>query len=155
MTEPTEQQKNLNSQVILPEWYEKYIDNFVQSKKDLDLEKAHVEKLNPEDLKSHIGGNFEELPYEALQVLMPKGSDDIIVADVLRDKRTKYLKEHPEMQKDRGASEGVIAFDGRFIPMSDWETATASERRAILVGSTCFHFNSGTPGMDSNPKDKY
>jgi len=155
MSEQNETQKDPICEIRLPDWYIKFSDNFSKSKKDISQEVANVEIMDKEILEKYIGGSIEELPYEALQVLLPNGSDDDNVGDILREKRTNYLKIHPEMSKSKNSDGHIIAFDGRIIPMADWLTATDSEKRAILVGSTCFHYNSDTPGMDSNPKDRY
>jgi hypothetical protein len=90
-----------------------------------------------------------------LKTLFIDGAGDPRVAGMLRKKRTEYLKLHPEEQAGRGASDGVITYDGRFISKKDWDSATDSEKRAILVGATCFHYNSDTPGMGSSPSDRW
>jgi hypothetical protein len=99
--------------------------------------------------------DLNTLTYEELCSIYPDGSDDTRVVGILRKKRETYLKKHPEEQVASGASNGVITYDGRVIPKSVWVTATPSEIRGALVGSTCFHYNSDTPGMDSDSKDRF
>ncbi|KKT35847.1 MAG: hypothetical protein UX12_C0020G0003 [Candidatus Collierbacteria bacterium GW2011_GWC1_45_47] len=139
----------------VPEWFGKYTDKLRQEKTDLLAEVDRLSEMNLENLTQHIGGNVNELPYEFLQTIFIDGSDDPRVADILREKRGEYLKSHPEKQVAKGASEGIIAHDGRFIPKALWDTATDSEKRGVMVGSTCFHYNSETPGMGSSPEDRF
>ena len=105
-----------------------------------------------EDISKEIGGNVSDLGYDLLRTLFSEGSDDEQMAEVLRAKRNEYFKAHPELVEK---VEGIIAYDGRVIPMNDWLDASDSEKRGILVGSTCFHYNSDTPGMDSSPNDRH
>jgi len=96
------------------------------------------------------------LPYEFLDTLFINGSDNELVGTILRKKREAYVKKHPEKTRGvPGAGKGIITFDGRFIPQSTWISATDSEKRGALVGSTCFHYNSETPGMGSDPSDRF
>lgn len=150
-----EQNIGTNEKVLLPEWYANYVKILHDNKVDLEREIENVGKMSMEELNTHIGGRADELPYEVLGTLLIDGSDSEEVANLLRNKREKFLLNHPEMQKGRGASEGIITYDGRFISKEDWESASSSEKRGALVGSTCFHYNSGTPGMDSSPKDRW
>src|SRR5258706_6642414 len=106
-------------------------------------------------LKKHMGGDINEVSYEFLETLFIDGSDSQEVANVLRTKRQEYLRNHPEKQVAKGAGEGIITYDGRFISREMWNSATDSEKRGALVGSTCFHYNSDTPGMGSDPKDRF
>ena len=137
----------------IPEWYRRYSEKLRQEKRDLIGEVESLSHMDSRELSSHIGGSIEELPYEFLQTMFIDGTDDVEVAGILRKKREGYLKDHPEKQVARGASEGIITFDGRFIPKEMWNTASPSQRIGWLVGSTCFHYNSDTPGMDSSPDD--
>jgi len=151
----TNELKQMTRAEVAPDWYEGYKKRIVEGGVDLLDEIKKVSEMKLEEITKHMGGKIEELPYVVLKELFIEGSEDQRVADILRKKRTNYLKLHPEEQISRGASEGVITYDGRFISKEDWDTASDSEKRAVLVGSTCFHFNSGTPGMDSNPEDRW
>ena len=154
MQEPIE--RNQGEVIKVPDWYRKYSDRISVTGKDLLQEVKEVSEMNYELLNAHLGGNVDELPYEILQTLFITGTDDDKVAEILRGKRERYLLNHPEMRKsDPRAGMGIITYDGRFIPQKDWETATDSEKRAAMVGSTCFHFNSETPGMGSSPNDRW
>jgi len=103
-----------------------------------------------------LGGKIEELPYETLNTLFIDGTDDPDVATLLRIKREQHVKIHPEDTRGvPGVDVGISTFDGRFINKATWDTATDSEKRGALVGSTCFHYNSDTPGMGSTPKDRF
>lgn len=142
-------------EVRVPEWFKKYSDNLRGKKVDPLVEVNNLANMKLDQLKKHMGGNINELPYELLQTLFIDGSDSAEVADVLKLKRKEYLLNHPEKQMARGASEGIITYDGRFISKEVWNTASDSEKRGALVGSTCFHYNSDTPGMGSSPKDRW
>lgn len=155
MNENTAEQQSIKCEVKVPKWFEEYADKFSRSGKQLKTEVFDMSKMTADELNKHLGGDFKELPYEALGTILSEGSDDLNVAKSLREMRETYLADHPEKQISKGASEGVITFDGRFISQKDWETATDSEKRAIMVGSTCIHFNSDTPGMGSSPKDRF
>lgn len=147
--------KGQPKQIITPEWFEHYKEKLIKNHKDPLEEVKALSSMTTEELEKHIGGKIGELPYEVLETLFIDGSDDQNVVGVLRTKRADYLKKHPEKQVSKGASEGIITFDGRFISKKVWETASASEKRGALVGSTCFHYNSDTPNMGSNPKDRF
>lgn len=147
---------NSETKTDVPSWYNDYVGKLLNSQKDLAQEVKDVSEMKYEDLSKHIGGRIDELPYEVLGTLLKEGSDDENVASMLREKREEYVKTHPEAYKGvLGASEGIIMHDGRVISQKDLASASESEKRAIFVGSTCFHYNSGTPGMDSNPKDRW
>lgn len=142
--------------VYVPEWFVKYANKLREDETDLLKEVDDLSKMTQDQVNKHIGGNFQELPYEFLDTMFIGGTDDERVAAELRKKREIYLKTHPE--KSRGVSgidKGIVTFDGRFIPQKTWVTATDSEKRGALVGSTCFHYNSDTPGMDSSPEDRF
>lgn len=144
------------TQSNVPKWYNNYVEGLIKSGKDITEDIETAGSMSKEQLDAHFGGKIEELPYEILRSILEKGSDDESVGAILRGKRAEYLKDHKEDYKGvSNAGKGVIAFDGRFIPIQDWESATESEKRAIMVGSTCFHYNSDTPGMGSNPKDRW
>jgi hypothetical protein len=145
--------ENLNN---VPNWYNEYVDKLVQSGRDITLEAEEASKMSSDKLNEHLGGKINDLPYEVLRSLLPNGSDDENVGAVLSGKRAEYLKNHKDEYKgNHDAGKGVITYDGRFISKQDWDSATDSEKRAIMVGSTCFHFNSDTPGMGSDPKDRW
>lgn len=135
-----------------PEWYQEYLKKINNNRVDLLDLVRRLSSMQMDDISSEMNGNVEDLGYELLSTLFSEGSTDERMAAVLTRKRGEYVKKHPELV---GKSEGIITFDGRVISMEDWNTATDSEKRAILVGSTCFHYNSGTPGMDSSPKDRW
>lgn len=139
----------------VPGWFEKYRQDVEKSGKDLLKEVELLATMKKTDLEEHLGGGIRELPYEVLETLFIDGSDDASVADVLRSKRKAYLETHPEKQIAKGASEGIITYDGRFIPKKQWDSASDSEKRGALVGSTCFHYESETPGMGSSPQDRF
>jgi|GEM_PF-5291719 hypothetical protein len=138
-----------------PEWFSDYVDNLKKSKTDLLDEIKKLSAMSLNQVESRIGGKLDDLPYEYIKTLFIEGSDNEEVADSLRKARNRYLLNNPKEQLARGASEGVISNDGRFISLEEWNSATESEKRAIMVGSTCFHYNSGTPGMDSEPSDRW
>lgn len=139
----------------IPAWYGQYTDRLRESNEDLLAEVDRLSHMTLDQLEDKLGGKIEELPYEFLQTMFIDGSDHPEVADVLRRKRQGYLKDHPEQEVAKGAAEGIITFDGRFVPKKLWDTATDSEKRGALVGSTCFHYNSDTPGMGSSPQDRF
>ena len=103
---------------------------------------AFVENLSLPELNARLGVKFEDLSYNDMRAVLPDGSEDEQVSDIFRNKREEYITEHPEEMQGKGAAEGVIGYDGRFIPLSDWETLTPDDKFAILVGMTCFHYNS-------------
>lgn len=140
----------------IPAWINKYNQRLQKNNIDLPTEIEKLANMKQDDLNRYLGGKISELPYEILGVLLIGGSEDEKVAELLRSKRERYLLNHPEMSRGvPGAGEGVITFDGRFIPKSKWITATDSEKRAAMVGTTCFHFNSETPGMGSGINDRW
>ncbi len=142
--------------VRIPEWYNNYVGKLFKDEANLVRELDLVAEMNYSQLNNHLGGSIDELPYEVLGTLLINGTDDEKVANILRLKRQKYLEKHPEEYKGvRGAQEGIIGFDGIVHPMSDWRDASMSEKIGVLVGSTCFHYNSDTPGMSSSPKDRF
>lgn len=138
-----------------PGWFSGYTGRLKKENKDLLEEIKELSGMPLGQVEMRIGGSLDDLPYQTLQTLFIDGSDDQKVAGILRSKRSQYLLVHPEEQKSRGASKGIITFDGRFIPKGVWQTATDSEKRGALVGSTCFHYNSDTPNMDSSPTDRF
>lgn len=138
----------------VPPWYVEYAKN-VPKDKLLD-EVRTISSLSIQEINSRMGGNIAELPYDCLKTLFIDGSDDQEIVLLLRKKRETYLKDHPEAYNGvRGALEGIVSYDGRVVSMEDWKSATDSEKRGVLVGSTCFHYNSDTPGMGSSPKDRW
>ena len=147
--EPSIQKKG-----AVPVWYVEYTKNIPKDKL-LDEVRA-ISTLSIQEINSRMGGNIAELPYDCLKTLFIDGSDDQEVVLLLRNKRETYLKGHPEVYNGvRGALEGIVSYDGRVVSMEDWKTASDSEKRGVLVGSTCFHYNSDTPGMGSSPKDRW
>lgn len=138
-----------------PGWFDRYVQRVNRSNTDLLEEVRSLSGMSQSQLEGYLGGRIEELPYSVLQTLFIDGSDDRRVADVLRRKRAEYLEDHPEEAVARGASEGIITFDGRVISKKKWNSASDSEKRGALVGSTCFHYNSDTPGMGSSPDDRF
>jgi len=151
----SEPEKAKGQEKAIPEWFESYKKALAENKVDLLEEIKNLSTHTYEDISKRIGGPVENLPYDVLRSLFINGFDDEKLAGILRDKRTEYLNDHPEEVFSKNASEGVITFDGRFISKADWDTATDSEKRAIMVGSTCFHYNSDTPGMGSNVNDRW
>jgi len=149
-------EQTVSTETHIPSWYNDYVGKLLKSQKSLEQEVRDVSEMDSETLKKHIGGRVEDLPYEVLSTLLIDGSDDETVAGILRDKREKYIEDHPEAYKGvPGITDGIIMHDGRVISQKDLASASESEKRAIFVGSTCFHYNSGTPGMDSNPSDRW
>lgn len=133
--------------VCLPEWYTRYVGALTGQSDLLENEIVNLSKMNLVELKERMGGDITEIPYDFLRTIFPTGSSDESVVNILRKKRTDYLKLHPEEQKIKDADKGVIGFDGRFYPETAWEKMTPAERRGVVVGTTCFHYNSDTPGM--------
>lgn len=150
------EEQQSGSEGSVPKWFDKYTSGLLKRKVDLLREVDELSKLNPGKLRGHLGGNIEELPYEVLETLFIGGSDNGDVAALLRKKREEYVRLHPEKSRGaQGADQGIITFNGRFIPQLMWSSASDSEKRGALVGSTCFHYNSDTPGMGSNPNDRF
>lgn len=140
----------------IPKWFDDYKVRFFDEKFDALKEIDKLSTLNIKQLNEHLGGSFEDLPYEVMDTLLVDGTDVTEVAEILKAKRVQYLKIHPEMTRGvPGADQGIITFNGRFINKNIWSTATPSEKRSALVGTTCFHYNSGTPGMDDSPDDRF
>lgn len=140
----------------IPAWFGEYTKRLADTNKDLLDEVKELASMKLEDVKKHIGGNPEELPYEFLDTMLITGSDDEEMALILRSKREKFVHRHPDQSRGvPGIEKGISTFDGRFIPQKTWVTASDSEKRGALVGSTCFHYNSDTPGMGSDPKDRF
>lgn len=139
-----------------PKWFNEYAKKLKVKNVDLLEEINTLSTLKLASLEKYLGGRLVDLPYETLETILINGSDDENVGALLREKREEYLKIHPEKSKGvSGSGQGIITFDGRFIPQSLWITASDSEKRGALVGSTCFHYNSDTPGMGSDPKDRF
>ena len=138
-----------------PQWYHDYTDRLISGKVDMANELRKLSELGVNRLNQRLNGDINDLQYCFLRTLFPDGSEDEEVANILRKKRTEYLKTHPEERIARGASVGIIGFDGRFYTMEQYEGMTDSEKRGVFVGSTCFHYNSETPGMGSKPTDRY
>lgn len=128
-----------------PEWYQKFAERLSLGEFSKTIKK--LDTMNFTELKCYLGGDIRELPYEFLQILFPDGSDNIRVAIFLRQQREKYLIVHPEQEQGRGATEGVIGYDGRFVHISVWNELSPADRFVLLVGTTCFHYNSDTPGF--------
>lgn len=140
----------------VPLWFKQYRQRFYDDNFDILNEIDTLSKMDLKKLSDRMGGNFTDLPYEVMDTLLVDGSDVPEVVNVLRKKRTDYLKLHPEMTRGvPGADEGIITFNGRFINKAMWATASPSEKRSALVGTNCFHYNSGTPGMDDSPDDRF
>jgi len=151
LLEKSSQEKAEQKKREKPEWYDDYVKKIHEEDVDLLSLVRRFSEMSIEEISKEIGGNLSDLNYDTLKTLLSEGSENAEVAQLLRDKRTTFLKESGQLPQ----IEGIVAYDGRVIPMKDWLSATDSEKRAILVGSTCFHYNSGTPGMDSNPTDRY
>ena len=148
--------EDLTNIEVAPDWFDNYLQRLNVEGRDLLEEVKLLSTFDVKRLEERLGGPVNEIPYETLMTLFVEGSDDPLVAEVLRNKRAVYLKSHPEEYKGAiGAGMGVITYDGRFISQKDWQTTTDSEKRAILVGSTCFHYNIDTPGMGSDSKDRF
>ena len=155
-TEPVIEISVSSDKELVPEWFGKYVNSIREKGSDLLAEINKLSTMKLAELNMYLGGNVDSLPYELLNTLFINGSDDLEVGAILSKKREGYVKLHPKMT--RGVPEierGIITYNGSFIPQSVWETATDSEKRGALVGSTCFHYNSGTPGMDSKPTDRW
>ena len=140
-----------------PGWFIKHLLVLGQRGEDACLEEIKsLATMNLNEVNGLLGGEVRDLPYEMLCTMFIEGTADEQIASTLRAKREDYLKRHPNLRSsDPDAGRGVIAYDGRFISWKDWESATDSEKRAIMVGSTCFHYNSDTPGMSSSPNDRW
>lgn len=152
--EISHEESGMTPEMHIPSWYRVYSEKLRQENVNLVEEVNRLSEMRLNDLERHLGGSIKELPYEFLQTLFIDGTDDEQVAGILRDKRQTYLKDHPEAYKgSKGASEGIVGFDGRVWSKAQWDKMTLSERQGVLVGSTCFHYESGTPGMTSNPED--
>ena len=122
-----------------PDWYAEYIAGLVtKTGESIRDEILKLDSLSLVDLNIKFGGDIRGLQYDFLRTLFPTGSDNSEVAEILRKKREEYLKEHPEEQVARGASEGIIGFDGRFYPKSEWDKMTAAQRREKNGGNNLF-----------------
>lgn len=144
------------STVEVPEWFDEYRKTFNNEDFDVLKEIAKLSAYDLKELEKYIGGKFEELPYEIMDALLIDGTNSLEVAEILKIKRKEYLKIHPEMSRGvPGIDVGITTFNGRFINKDLWATASDSEKRSALVGTTCFHYNSGTPGMDDSPNDRF
>lgn len=146
--------KNLANEVesSLPEWFKTYKKKLHDENTDLEEEIKNLSKLKESQLIERLGGKIQDLPYEVLQMLFVDGSDHDEVADVLRKKREGYLKSKPDYAERFGKG-FIVGFDGRIWSVEQWSSMTPSEKRGVMVGSTCFHYESGTPGMSSEPGD--
>ncbi len=139
-----------------PDWFKDYVKKIREEKRDILQELQKLSMMKLDEINKHIGGNFEDLPYEIMDTLLVDGSESKDVVDILIRKRTDYIKIHPEKTRGvSGADEGIITFNGRFINKKVWDTASDSEKRSAMVGTTCFHYNSGTPNMDDSPNDRF
>jgi hypothetical protein len=131
----------------LPVEVKEYVNGILKDSGKLREEVEGLIGMGMEGVNKRLGVDMNKLPYEILRVLFPDGSDHAEVGKILSKKREEYLKTHPEEQVAKGASKGVITCDGMFVSQDRWDQATPAERRTILVGRTCFHWNSDTPGM--------
>jgi len=128
-----------------PDWFLKYSESLVDDRR-LAEEQKSLEGLGLDAIKARLGGDIKDLPYPSLQLLFPKGSDDEEVGAVLREKRTEFSMDHPEIL-NLGDSEGIISADGVVVLKSDYDKMTAAQKRGVMVGRTCFHYESGRRGM--------
>ncbi len=148
------------SEVVIPNWYQDFAVSMAKAE-NVSEKLANFDTLSYAAINAAIGGDMRELPYQVLRVLLPDGSDNQQVADVLRSSREEYLKSHPDEVQGRGATEGIISYDGRFIPIKIWETLTEHQKFAVFVGSTCTHYAGDVPGygdldyMDADQYDAY
>lgn len=128
----------------VPEWFSKFV---ATNMKDEDSAKAAVSKITRMDLdslKSFLGGDLRDVPYKTLLVALPYS--EIPQVDLeLSNIRKAYLREHPEENTTKAPSY-YITYDGRVI-LDEGQELTPAQKREITVGTTCFHYNSGTPGM--------
>lgn len=116
--------------------------------KRVQSEVERLGTLSHDDLTSELGP-YETYPYDQLRVLLAEGSDDEDVAEVLREKRVQWLRDNPnERIGNTEGAKGVITVHGEFIPWSAFEHMTAGERRGVLVGNTCSHYEHDVPGLD-------
>ena len=127
-----------------PQWYQEFAAE-VATKNITDVV-GELANMNFTQLQAKMGGDIKDLPYELLQVVFPDGSENEEVAQFLREKRESYLKEHPEEAQGRGAANGIIGYDGRFYSYEYLKELKPADMFVILVGTTCFHYNSDTPG---------
>ena len=141
------------AEVTPPGWFAQFAKELSENAAVTNLREyiATVEGLSLTELNQLIGGNFAELPYEFMRKVLPDGSDDDQVATIFRSKREEYLEKHPEEKQGGNAAEGVIGQDGRFMQIDDWNSLSPSDKFIVLVGPTCFHFNTDVPGYGSEP----
>lgn len=149
------------SQLICPNlitdtnWFSYYLQKITgYNSVRLAREISHLEGLSPEELSRAIGGDFSTLSYLQMTCILPNGSNNQQVADIIREERKKYLLDHPEEEQGRGATDGVIGFDGRFFTLKKWGEMSPSDRFAVVIGSTCSHYNHDVPGYGDNLSEK-
>ena len=154
------QKNDQTGEECTPEWFVRnYISQLLKRVKNYDefeqerkKEDAIVSEMTLSQLDLHIGGSTRGLPYQDLRCLLPNGSSDAVVGDILREKRRIYLLNHQDEVTSRDASKGVSTFDGRFISRAELQKMSAEELRGVFVGTTCSHYNSGA---DSQWTTKY
>jgi len=128
----------------VPEWFSKFV---AENMKDEESAKATIAKnvfMDLDTLKARLGGDLKDVPYKTLLAVLPY-SEIPQVGLELSNIRKNYLREHPEENVTKQNSY-YITYDGRVI-LDEGQELTPAQKREITVGTTCFHYNSDTPGM--------
>ena len=136
---------------VLPEMAKRKLDQIAAlSPVDYAKETDRLSNLRSDDLRAEIG-DYQQLPYEVLRNLLPGGTEDGEVAQVLRDKREVWLVDHPDQSVVKlNAAKGVITFSGQFVSQDVWMKMTMGERRGVLVGTTCSHYEHDVSGLSDD-----
>lgn len=131
-------------QGTVPDWFVRHLQSIGTEKERVEAEIVENTRLDMASLERKFGGKIQEIPFEILSHVIRR-SDDPFVDREIKIMSQRYYRLHPD-ENPALKNQYYITYDGRIIPDTGQEL-TPAQKREITVGTTCFHYNSGTPGM--------
>lgn len=88
--------------------------------------------MSYDQLCAAVGGNIEELPYPILNALLPDGSNDSRIVDVLRSKKAGEQKTSGVVTEVKPM---ITGYNGTVVNEEDFNKLPDEERAAFLHGT--------------------